>query len=48
VPCITTIQGAAAAVQGIESLIRGDVGVRPLQDYHAALRLGRPAEPKVD
>ena len=38
VPCITTIQGAAAAVQGIESLIRGDVGVRPLQDYHAALR----------
>ncbi len=39
VPCITTIQGAAAAVQGIESLIRGDVGVRPLQDYHAALRL---------
>jgi carbamoyl-phosphate synthase large subunit len=48
VPCITTIQGAAAAVQGIESLIRGDVGVRPLQDYHAALRLDRPAAPKVD
>jgi len=44
VPCITTIQGAAAAVQGIESLIRGDVGVRPLQDYHAALRLGTAAE----
>ena len=43
VPCITTIQGAAAAVQGIESLIRGDVGVRPLQDYHAALRLSAAA-----
>ncbi|MEP7055508.1 MAG: carbamoyl-phosphate synthase large subunit [Actinomycetota bacterium] len=47
VPCITTIQGAAAAVQGIESLIRGDVGVRPLQDYHAALRASaRPLLPK--
>jgi carbamoyl-phosphate synthase large subunit len=47
VPCITTIQGAAAAVQGIESLIRGDVGVRPLQDYHAALRASAdPSTPK--
>ncbi|CUU57509.1 carbamoyl-phosphate synthase large subunit [Parafrankia irregularis] len=38
VPCITTIQAAAACVQGIESLVRGELGVRPLQDYHAALR----------
>ncbi|MEX5707221.1 carbamoyl-phosphate synthase large subunit [Parafrankia sp. FMc6] len=38
VPCITTIQGAAACVQGIESLVRGELGVRPLQEYHAALR----------
>jgi len=37
VPCITTIQGAAAAVQGIEALARGGIGVRSLQDYHAAL-----------
>jgi carbamoyl-phosphate synthase large subunit len=40
VPCITTMQGAAAAVQGIEALIRGDITVRPLQSLHAALRAG--------
>ncbi|GAA3006790.1 carbamoyl-phosphate synthase large subunit [Actinokineospora diospyrosa] len=38
IPCITTIQGAAAAVHGIEALIRDDIGVRPLQDLQAALR----------
>jgi carbamoyl-phosphate synthase large subunit len=38
VPCITTVQGAAAAVMGIEALIRGEVEVRPLQELHAALR----------
>jgi carbamoyl-phosphate synthase large subunit len=35
IPCLTTVQAAAAAVQGIEELIRGDVGVRSLQDLHA-------------
>jgi carbamoyl-phosphate synthase large subunit len=43
VPCVTTIQGAAACVQGIEALVRGEVGVRPLQDYHAGLRAARAA-----
>ncbi|MBJ8345304.1 carbamoyl-phosphate synthase large subunit [Antrihabitans sp. YC2-6] len=38
IPCITTVQGAAAAVQGIEASIRGDIGVRSLQEQHAALR----------
>ena len=38
VPCITTIQGAAACVQGIEALVRGDIGVRSLQEHHALLR----------
>ncbi len=38
IPCITTVQGASAAVQGIEAGIRGDIGVRSLQDLHAALR----------
>jgi carbamoyl-phosphate synthase large subunit len=37
IPCLTTVQAAAAAVQGIEELARGDVGVRPLQDLHAQL-----------
>jgi carbamoyl-phosphate synthase large subunit len=35
VPCITTMAGIAAAVQGIEALIRGDVSVRRLQEYLA-------------
>ena len=37
VPCLTTVQAAAAAVQGIEKLIQGGVGVRSLQEYHADL-----------
>ncbi len=38
IPCITTVQGAAAAVQGIEATIRGGIGVRSLQELHATLR----------
>ncbi len=41
VPCITTVQGAAAAVQGIEAIKAGRIGVRSLQDAHAALRKAR-------
>jgi carbamoyl-phosphate synthase large subunit len=41
IPCITTIPGAAAAVMGIEALIRGEMEVRPLQELHASLRRGR-------
>ncbi|EHB50485.1 carbamoyl-phosphate synthase, large subunit [Mycolicibacterium rhodesiae JS60] len=37
VPCITTVQGASAAVQGIEAGIRGDIDVRSLQELHATL-----------
>ncbi|HEV8556584.1 MAG TPA: hypothetical protein VGR06_09340, partial [Actinophytocola sp.] len=37
IPCVTTIQGAAAAVHGIEALIRQDIGVEPLQALQAAL-----------
>lgn len=32
-PIITTTQELAAAVQGIESLVRGDIGVRSLQEH---------------
>jgi carbamoyl-phosphate synthase large subunit len=35
IPCITTVQGLGAAVHGIEALKRGDIGVRPLQEWHA-------------
>jgi carbamoyl-phosphate synthase large subunit len=33
IPCVTTIQGLGAAVQGIEAVRRGDIGVRSLQDW---------------
>ncbi|MDQ1630591.1 MAG: carbamoyl-phosphate synthase large subunit, partial [Frankiaceae bacterium] len=37
VPCVTTVQGASAAVQGIEAVIRGDVGVKSLQEWNREL-----------
>jgi carbamoyl-phosphate synthase large subunit len=33
IPCVTTAQGLAAAVEGIEALIRGRIGVRSLQQH---------------
>jgi carbamoyl-phosphate synthase large subunit len=36
IPCITTVQGLAAAVQGIEALRAGDIGVRSLQEWTGA------------
>ncbi len=33
VPCVTTVQGLAAAVQGIEAVRGGNVGVRSLQSW---------------
>ena len=43
IPCITTVQGMAAAVQGIEALRLGGIGVRSLQEVHAALAAGTQA-----
>lgn len=37
VPCITTISGAQASVNGIEVLLKKDLGVLPLQAYHKVL-----------
>ena len=46
IPCVTTVQGMAACVEGIEAMLRGDVGVRSLQDLHRALAAhhARPPE----
>ncbi len=44
IPCITTVAGAAAAIQGIEALTRSDVGVAPLQVLHARMRSDRERE----
>ncbi|WP_456698433.1 carbamoyl-phosphate synthase large subunit [Aeromicrobium sp. P5_D10] len=41
VPCITTIQGLAAAVQGIEAMIEGSIGVTSLQDWAKIITAGR-------
>ena len=37
IPCVTTVQGASAAVQGIEAGIRGDIDVMSLQELHSVL-----------
>jgi carbamoyl-phosphate synthase large subunit len=37
VPCITTLTGAAAAVQAIRALRQEGLGVRALQDYYAGI-----------
>ncbi len=41
IPCLTTTQAFAAAVQGIEELTRGELGVRSLQEYHADIAAWR-------
>jgi carbamoyl-phosphate synthase large subunit len=41
VPCVTTVQGAAAAVQAIEAAMRDEVVVTPLQTFHARLAAAR-------
>jgi carbamoyl-phosphate synthase large subunit len=41
VPCLTTVQAMGAAVQGIDALIRGDIGVRSLQEHAAQLNASR-------
>ncbi len=38
IPCITTVQGLGAAVQGIEAMLASDIGVRSLQDWARAAR----------
>jgi carbamoyl-phosphate synthase large subunit len=41
VPCLTTVQALAAAVQGIDALNHGDVGVRSLQEHAEHLTAAR-------
>jgi len=37
IPCITTLSGASAAVNGIESLLKRGISVRTIQEYHRAI-----------
>ena len=41
IPCITTISGAQAAVNGIRDLQRESLTVRTLQEYHAEMKTAR-------
>ena len=45
-PCITTVQGLGAAVQGIESVQAGAFEVESLQEYAAALHASRNGDRK--
>ncbi|PIQ83944.1 MAG: carbamoyl phosphate synthase large subunit [Candidatus Omnitrophica bacterium CG11_big_fil_rev_8_21_14_0_20_63_9] len=38
IPCITTIAGAQASVNGISTWLKRELGVRPIQEYHQMLR----------
>src|SRR5438105_3211976 len=42
VPCITTLTGAAAAVQAIRALPQEGLGLRAPQDYYAGIAAARP------
>jgi carbamoyl-phosphate synthase large subunit len=41
IPCLTTVQALGAAVQGIEALRGGEIGVAPLQRHHALIAASR-------
>jgi carbamoyl-phosphate synthase large subunit len=47
VPCITTIQGVIAALQGIEAVARDRDEPRPLQALHATAPGGAPGGPRA-
>jgi carbamoyl-phosphate synthase large subunit len=44
VPCLTTVQALGAAVQGIEALRGGEIGVAPLQRHHALIVASREGD----
>ncbi len=44
IPCVTTVQGLAAAVQGIEAIRAGHVGVRSLQSWSEQINAQAPTD----
>ena len=38
IPCVTTVQGLSAAVQGIDALVAAEPGVRSLQEHASEMR----------
>jgi carbamoyl-phosphate synthase large subunit len=45
IPCITTLSGASAVVNGIESLLKRGVTVKSVQEYH---QKGQPFSSPID
>ncbi len=41
-PCVTTVQGLSAAVQGIEAMLAGEIGVRSLQSWRTDAGTAEP------
>ncbi len=39
IPCVTTIPGAQASVNGIEALLKGELEVTPIQEYHRRIEV---------
>jgi len=49
IPCVTTVQGLSAAVQGIDALAETEPGVRSLQEHAAEmLRMRRGGSPELE
>ncbi|MEW6059868.1 MAG: carbamoyl-phosphate synthase large subunit [Actinomycetota bacterium] len=48
IPCITTLQGAMAALRGIEALQAGNGEPRSIQEYHAQARASAPLQERLD
>jgi carbamoyl-phosphate synthase large subunit len=46
IPCITTLSGASAVVNGIESLLKRGVSILSVQEYHQGIRLASSASEK--
>ena len=48
IPCVTTVQGLSAAVQGIDALVSGEPGVRSLQEHALDITMLRPQDQAGD
>jgi carbamoyl-phosphate synthase large subunit len=48
IPCVTTVQGLSAAVQGIDALVSGEPGVRSLQEHALDIQRLRPQSQEGD
>ncbi len=48
IPCVTTVQGAMAALRGIEALRSGVSAPRSIQEWHAAARAAWPLQPTLE